>query len=114
MHEAAIAENIVGSLEQELSRQAIEGRIVKVFLQVGKLRAVVAENLKFLFQVMARGSRLEGAALEIEPVSIKGRCQACASEFEIDDMMFFCPRCHSGRIDLLNGNELQITGVEVE
>ena len=89
MHEAAIAENIIRSLEETLQKKPVEGRIARVFLQVGKLRGVVAENLKFLFEVLARGSRLEGAGLEVEFVPIADRCLSCGKNFQIEDLLFF-------------------------
>jgi hydrogenase nickel incorporation protein HypA/HybF len=114
MHEAAIAENIIRSMEEALLERPVEGRIARVILQVGKLRGVVAENLQFLFEVLARGSRLEGAGLAVEFVPIVARCRSCGKEFQIEDLLFFCPICRSAQIEIVSGNELQVTGLEVE
>lgn len=114
MHEAAIAENIIRSLEETLAERQVPGRVRRVFLQVGRLRGVVADNLKFLFDVLARGSRLEGAGLEIEWLPIAGHCRSCQADFDIEDLVFFCPRCQSAQVEIVRGNELQISGLEVD
>ena len=113
MHEAGIAQNIIQLLEQRIQEGEIEGRISKIFLQVGRMRGVVRENLKFLFHVLARGSALEGSALEIETLPVKARCKACDENFEVVNLGFCCPQCLSVEVELVAGTELLISAVEV-
>lgn len=114
MHEAAIAQNIIQAVEQRLAQGDISGRVAKVFLQVGRLRGVVAENLKFLFGVLAQGTKLDGVLLEVESVPIRASCADCQASMEIEELFFRCSRCGSGRLRMLSGDELQISAVEVE
>jgi len=61
MHELSITRNLVA-----IVGEAAQGRTVrKVWLEVGRRSAVMPEALRFCFDVVSRGTALEGAALEI-------------------------------------------------
>ncbi len=114
MHEGAIARNILDTLEQEIVSGRVPGKVKTIHLRVGRLMAVIPENLDFLFGIMARGTSLEGAVIEIEPVPIRATCNACGDEFEISEVYFLCPSCQSRDLDVRSGRELVIEDVEVE
>ena len=114
MHEATIAQNIIQAIEQRIEGGEIDGRISKIFLQVGRLRSIVGENLKFLFEVLSEGSPLEGSQLEIETVPVRAKCRKCQEYFEIEDLGFLCSRCLSAEVEVITGTELLISAVEVD
>ena len=61
MHELGITRNIVSIVSE-----AAEGRPVRrVTLEIGKLSGVMAEAIAFCFDVVAEGTPLEGAELDI-------------------------------------------------
>jgi hydrogenase nickel incorporation protein HypA/HybF len=110
MHEVAIMEEAV--------RMAVEAagtrRVRKLSLRVGVLSGVVPDALRFAFDVVGRGTAVEGAGLEIESVPAVCWCAACNMEFESGDLMDECPRCHNVSGDLRRGRELEIAAVELE
>lgn len=114
MHEASIATHLIRALERRIEEGEIAGKVRGISLRVGRMTAVVPENLRFMFGVLSEGSELEGAKLEIEEVGIRGRCRACEAEFDIQDICFLCVRCGSAEIDITSGRELMIIAVEVE
>jgi hydrogenase nickel incorporation protein HypA/HybF len=114
MHEASIATHLIQAVERRIDEGEITGRVRSIFLRVGRMTAVVPDNLRFLFGVLAEGSAVEGAELEIEEVPIRGRCRACEAEFEIHDICFFCSQCGSSDVDITSGRELMIVAVEVD
>jgi hydrogenase nickel incorporation protein HypA/HybF len=114
MHEASIAQNIILTLEQRIEQGEIEGRVSKIFLQIGRLRGVLEENLKFLFGVLSRGSPLQGSLLEIETIPIRANCLKCKSIFEAGELGLLCTRCYSNEVEVVSGTELLISAVEVE
>ena len=113
MHEGAIARNIIETLEREIAEDRIPGKVKTINLRVGRLMAVIPENLDFLFDIMARGTALDGAKITIRKVPIRARCEACGADFEISEVYFLCPKCHSPKVDVLSGRELVIEDVEV-
>ena len=110
MHEVAIMEEAV-----RLAAEAAGARRVrKLSLRVGALSGVVPDALRFAFDVVGRGTAVEGASLEIENVPAVCWCAACAREFESENFLDECPRCHNLSGDLRRGRELEIAAVELE
>ncbi len=109
MHELALMESVVAAVEDEVR----EGRVTRVRLEVGSLHAVVHDALRFCFDVCTRGTRLEGAHLEIVEIPGRARCERCGAERAIDALAM--PSCACGSIDLrvVAGRELRVPEVEV-
>ena len=108
MHELALTESIVSTIEARLGA----ARVVRVRLEVGRLTAVEPEALRFAFAACTEGTSLGGARLEIVGVDARGRCRACGREAELDGVVALCA-CGSADVELLAGNELVIKEVEV-
>jgi len=114
MHEAGIAQNIATAIQERIASGEISGRVRTICLRVGRLTAVIPDNLRFMFEVVTRDTELAGVQLEIELIPVRGHCAACNADFEIDEVNFWCNACHSPRVTLLSGQELSITAVEVD
>lgn len=113
MHELSICHGIM-----DVARTALDGlsppppRVSRITVRIGRLTAVVPESLRYHFDLLVPGTFLEGAALVIEEVPVRGRCAACAARFEIDTLSFTCPACGSGLVDLSSGRELQVVSLD--
>ena len=110
MHELAIAESIAGVA----SRQARGRRVYSVDVRVGHLRQVVPSALTFAFELVTRGTPLEGAELEIESVPAAGVCRACGVESEIDGFPVHCAHCGALDMEIVRGEELLVDSLELE
>ena len=109
MHELGITRNIVAIVSD-----AARGRTVrKVTLEVGKLSGVMADAIAFCFDVVAKGTALESARLEIIEVEGRARCTECAREFRTEALFTPCT-CGSRRLLRLQGEELKIRTMELE
>ena len=113
MHELAIAETIVEKLHQRMRTNGY-ARISAVGMRIGKLSDVVPDALTFGFELCVKDTALDGTALEIEHVPVRGRCNQCKKEFEVDGYLFVCGQCQSRDIEMLQGQELEITYLRVE
>jgi len=78
------------------------------------LSGAVPDALRFAFDVVGRGTAVEGANLEIESVPAICWCATCGREFESENFLDECPRCHNLSGDLRRGRELEIAAVELE
>ncbi len=110
MHELAIADAIV----QVASRHAAGRRVVAVDVRVGHLRQVVADSLRFGFELTAQGTPLEGAELNIEAVPAAGACRSCDAYGPLGSFPLSCARCGALDVEILEGEELEVEAVEVE
>ena len=108
MHELGITRNIVAIVSE-----AAAGRPVRrVTLEVGRLSGVVSDAIAFCFDVVAEGTVLQGAALDIVEIAGAARCQACGAEVETPTLFAACP-CGSRRLTRLRGEELKIKSMEL-
>jgi hydrogenase nickel incorporation protein HypA/HybF len=109
MHEMSITRNIVAIVGERAGPR----RVLRVRLVVGALTAVEPDALRFCFDVAARGTALEGAALEIIAVPGRALCLECGTEVPLQGLVGRCG-CGSRRLERLSGDELSIKDMEVE
>jgi hydrogenase nickel incorporation protein HypA/HybF len=106
VHELSICYGIL-----EVARAALEPlprrlrRVERVTMRIGRLTAVVPGTLSHYFDLLTPGTDLEGAALIIEEVPIRARCDECAESFEIETLSFTCPRCELEVVSLETAEE---------
>lgn len=109
MHELGIARNIVAIV----SDRAQGRRVRRVTLEVGKLSGVMTDAIAFCFDVVAQGTVLEGASLDICEIEGRGRCIACGTEFDMPTLYAACA-CGSRRLHRLQGEELKVKTMQLE
>ena len=110
MHELAIAEFIV----DVALRHARDRPVAKVELKVGHLRQVVPSALEFAFALVAEGTEVAGAELQMEVVPAAGRCRACGCEGPLPALPLTCRACGSWDVEVLQGEELLVDALEIE
>ena len=81
---------------------------------MGALRAIVPEMMEQYFKFLARGTIAEGARLETESIPAEALCNDCSTTFKAPDLVFICPSCGSGNVELLKGMELIVADIEAE
>ncbi len=120
MHEYSVVADLVSALLPRLEEHP--GEVTAVFLKRGELRILSDYALKNAFEIVAEGTRLEGASLEIEVVPVRVVCAGCGYEGSVeylkDEAFHFiipvltCPRC--GReVEIVSGRELTVERVSI-
>jgi hydrogenase nickel incorporation protein HypA/HybF len=113
MHELSIALQLV-DLACERAAALGDVRVDAVFIRVGPFSGVVKDALMFCFDSAARGSAIEGARLEIEEVPVVAFCPRCGSARQLaGPQRRHCPVCDEPTPDIVAGNELELTALEV-
>jgi hydrogenase nickel incorporation protein HypA/HybF len=110
MHELAIAEGIVDVAE----RHAAGRRVYAVEVIVGHLRQVVPSALEFAFELVSRGTSVDGAELRINEVPAAGRCRQCGCESALAGFPLACASCHGVDMEVTAGDELRVESLELE
>jgi hydrogenase nickel incorporation protein HypA/HybF len=114
MHEMGIAMEIVDIAKASIPEDMKGAKIQRVNLQVGKLSAIVADSLRFCFDLVIKDTPLEGAELSIEELPVVVRCKDCQAQWTVTEPIFTCQQCEGGNIDILSGRELDIKSIEIE
>ena len=80
MHEMGIALQIIDIASASIPEDMVSPRVARIHLKVGKLSAVIADNLTFCFQVAAKETVLAGAELVVEEIPVSVRCRQCNAQ----------------------------------
>jgi hydrogenase nickel incorporation protein HypA/HybF len=113
VHEMAIARSIV-EIAVAAARRENAGRVVRVNVLAGELRAIIPAQLILYFGLMSQDTIAEGAHLGLENVPLVGRCGRCGKEFDVEDGSLVCPECHGQDVQMISGTELRVKDIEVE
>jgi hydrogenase nickel incorporation protein HypA/HybF len=112
MHELSIAMSIVELAEEEGEQRGVS--ISAVHLKLGPLSGVVKRALLSAYEMACEQTILAGSQLIIEEVPIVVHCPRCAASRTLPSMQWFvCPECKSPVSEVIQGRELQVTGLEV-
>jgi hydrogenase nickel incorporation protein HypA/HybF len=108
MHELGLTEEIVAA-----ASEAGEGRqVTRIVLEIGKLSVVSPDAIRFCFALVAEGTAVSGAVLDIREIPGRARCRACSRELELDQPFGRC-ECGASDLEWLAGEELKIKELEV-
>lgn len=113
MHEVAITQSIIDICEETARRQGAT-TVRGVTVEIGELSGVVPEAVEFCFEACGKGTLLEGAALVIQRISGRGRCNACGEEFPMDNQTFTCPACGDFPPRRISGEQLRVKEMEID
>ncbi len=110
MHELSLCEAIAGVVRPHAAGRHVD--VVRV--QVGALRQVVPESLEFCWTVIREYEDMPDARLELEFVTAEVQCRGCGQRSPIESRWSVCcPQCGSGDVDVVAGNEFQVTSLDV-
>jgi hydrogenase nickel insertion protein HypA len=113
MHELSVTENIINICSEEaLKNKAIKVKEIKIL--VGELTGLIPESIQYYFDIASRGTKVEGAKLNIIKVPFKIFCNGCKNTSIVNRGVFTCPVCKGSDIKILGGNEFLIESMEVD
>src|SRR3954453_208982 len=113
MHELSIASYLVESVVEQAQQIRAE-RVLAINLLTGDRAGIVADWLRFSFELLAADTLVAGAALNIRRSPMRFRCEECYIEYEPIDGRFSCPQCTQMGQMIDAGTALQIESIEVE
>ena len=112
MHEYPVTVRIVESAEETAEKRKAQVR--RIDLVVGKDSGFIGESIQMYFDIVAEGTRCEGAKLFIEGVEPRLRCTQCGELFVRRLYSFACPSCGGEGEPTAIGKEFYIKSMELE
>lgn len=110
MHELSVCQAIVAAC----SERAGDAGVIRVTVEIGSLSCVMADALRFCFDIATQDTPLAGAELEIIRIPGISQCRACGREVVMHDLLARCD-CGSGNLSAPSGgDELRIKSMEIE
>jgi len=113
MHEMALAESVVRIVEDQ-ARVHDYARVKTVWLEIGQLSHAEPDAIRFCFDAVAKGTMMEGAALEIGRTPGKAWCDACGASVAVSSLADACPDCGGFGLRVTEGDELKVCKLEVD
>ena len=109
MHELGIALQVV-----DLATARTNGaRVRRLVLEIGRLSLVLPDAMRFCWDDAARGTSLDGSALEIVEVDGKAKCRVCSGEVVLLRPLGRCA-CGSSDLEWVSGMDVKIARLEVD
>ncbi|MET0983786.1 MAG: hydrogenase maturation nickel metallochaperone HypA [Steroidobacteraceae bacterium] len=112
MHELSVCQDIVLQVER-IAREHC-ARVSAITVKVGPLSGVEGSLLERAYPLAAAGSSSSNARLVIDAMPVRVRCRACRRETETAANRLVCGHCGEWQTDLVSGDELLLTSVELE
>ena len=114
MHELSIAISLIEAATEEAEKHG-GAKVCAVHLRLGPLSGVEKDALLFSYGLAAEGTPLEGSQLIIEDSPVMVFCTACHARKPIRSLQSFCcADCNTPAIDVVQGRELEVTGLEID
>ena len=114
MHERSIAKNLLQIILDSVKGCPEKGKVILIRIVMGEFTMIQEELLISAFFELSRSTVAEGAKIEIIHAPLKGQCQHCRKEFNVNQEEFKCPYCGSQDIRIISGEELFVQEIEVE
>lgn len=121
MHEVSVMTSIIENVRTTLQGHNVS-KVEEVVLVVGELTYLGKDQLDFAFEILTRGTELEGSTLVIEDEAAEISCPSCGYEGAADYFrdegyhtsipQLICPKCRSG-VKVTKGKSCRIASVKV-
>jgi hydrogenase nickel incorporation protein HypA/HybF len=113
LHEFSLTLNMI-EIAEDHARRAGASAIKSISVKIGMLSGVIPDAIEFAFDACTRGTLAEGASLEIIEVPAIGRCGQCTEECRMESLLDACPECGSFALEILQGQEMALTEMEID
>lgn len=120
MHEVSIISSIIDSVLAELGKYQVE-TVEEVYLTLGSLTFLGEDQLEFAYDVLSKGTKLDGSKLVIEKEDVEIRCRSCGYQGPPDNIegdfhglvpILQCPRCDED-VDVIKGKSCTVRSLRV-
>lgn len=124
MHEFGITSRIVAAVSRIATANRAT-RLIRVDLLIGQLTFLSPRQVKLAYDLLAKGTLLEGSELVIHEGEGLVECRDChyqqEAKMQPDDPntftdplpLFACSEC-GGKVDIIKGKECEVTGIAIE
>jgi hydrogenase nickel insertion protein HypA len=113
MHEYSIVQALLNQCEAIAEQNNVE-KVVKIITKIGVMSGVEVYLFQTAFDTFKEGTLCENAQLVIHEQKLKLHCNACGSEFEIDELCYICKACQSLDVKVIDGEDMYLMSLEME
>jgi len=123
MHEVSVVTTLVDAIIKELQKYNVT-KVNSVTVVIGDLTNLGQEQMKFAYEIVTRGTILDGSELVIEPEAIELECKTCNfkgpakiltdPDFDSHSIpVLACPEC-GGDVIVTKGQSCVVKCMDIE
>ncbi|MBP7231626.1 MAG: hydrogenase maturation nickel metallochaperone HypA [Syntrophaceae bacterium] len=114
MHELYLAESMIKIVVDYAARDGFK-KVNAILLSYGRFSCIESKTLQFAFDVQAKNTPAEGAALHFKILPAAIHCFSCEKNLEVRAHTGVCPLCGAADVLLTAGTEeLKILELDVD
>lgn len=110
MHEFAVTKQVLDIVLEEAQKVSWK-KVDDVKIVVGSMRGLVPDSIKFYFNYFSEGTIAEKTVLNFELKPTIAECKNCGEKFNLEEISFFCKKCGSYDLNILQGEEFYIESI---
>lgn len=123
MHEVSVVSNLVNAALAELEKYNVV-KVNSMTVVIGDMTNLGEEQMTFAYEIVTRGTVLEGSSFVVEHEPIEVRCDSCGYTGPVNVIsdpdfsshsipVLACPEC-SGRVFVTSGQSCMIKCMDIE
>ena len=119
MHSSIVVQSILNVALETAEEYEAKG-ITEINVEIGQLTWITADQIRYIFEVLSKGTIAENAELIIKETESEIKCYNCdyqgPADTEDEEISFIvlCPKCGSHRINALKGYEMNVGNITIE
>ena len=114
MHEIGITRDMFNLVLKEAEKAGAR-RVDKIDLVIGEMTGVMEDSVKFYFDLLSKGTIVEGAEVSIRMIPPMVLCQNCNKTSKLERKTYWtCPHCEDNSMQIIAGRELMVKSIGVE
>ena len=114
MHEIGITRNMFNLVLEEAGKAGAQ-KVTRIDLVIGEMTGAIDDSVKFYFDLLSKGTIVEGAEVAIRMVPPMVRCRNCHMPSKLEKRTYWsCPHCEENGMEIISGRELIVKSIEVE
>jgi len=114
VHELSIVETLIDQVEREVAASGEKGTVTRLELVIGRLSGVSCDSIRFALEMLAPGTVLEHARVDIAEPKAVCCCRRCGAQCEIDELVSRCPECQGSDVYIEGGRDLILQSIELD
>lgn len=112
MHEYSIVQSLLDSCEEH-AKQNDSTNVTKVVVKIGVLSGVEPDLLQTAFDTFKEKTVCENAEFIINHQKVVIECLDCNTTSTLEKNEFFCPKCKSNMVKVVDGEEMYLMSLEL-
>jgi hydrogenase nickel incorporation protein HypA/HybF len=112
MHELAIAQSILGIVEETVRKNNATD-VTELELEIGVFAGIEYESLEFALKVISNNSILSNAVIVVIKPEGKANCLECGITFRLENLFATCPGCNGYKYKITEGKELRVKSLVI-